>query len=818
MNRESIIPTGFPLSNRAKLNQKKRHIVGSILLGFAGLAAVAQLAGGSKCHAQQSLRAPKSYIPVESQPTRAAQPAASGLTPTTSVLTVSGSDPYSMTCNVSGAAIAGTSGPSGTVNFTDATTGQALGSAALQSNGTGPAYSTSWTGPVSGYFIGTGDFNGDGIPDLAFGDGSTLQIWLGTGGGNFKAGQQISSGSGQFLGIAVADFNKDGKLDLAVDFIQSGGQMGVASTAISVLLGNGDGTFQSPVQLATTNSGRWNEGARIGIVATDLNNDGIPDIAAVDPADNTVMVFLGIGDGTFHPVQQYTVGNTPWGLATADFNKDGKPDLIASNYEGNSISVLLGNGDGTFKPQVVTSDTGLVPDSVFIGDFNRDGLPDALVSGSVMLGQSDWTSGAVLFLGNGDGTFQTVNLDPLVYPGAVGDMNGDGILDIISSGVTADPITGAVTSTFTDIYLGKGDGTFQAGTRATTTADLSLIVADLNGDGILDIVESGIESGTNTVADESEVFLGFQGAFSQANIANAIVNVGTTSSHNLECSYPGDNNYASSTSNLITETYGQADTPQFSPLIGVYPPGLAVTVTDPQGGAVLYCTSDGSTPTTSSNACGSPITLNSTTTLKAMAAVVGYVQSAVSTATYTIQQTGGSYSLSAPALNVTQGGSGTATVTVSSTNTYVGTVSLTCSVTSGPSGAVDPPSCLPGKSVTLTSNTTSATSSLSIGTTAANSAAVSGMPEAGGTWKAKISLFAGCVLLLVMPRRRTWLRALQMMALLIAVIACVGACGSSSKSMVIVGTTPGTYQITITGTGSDTAKTPASTTFSLTVQ
>lgn len=152
--------------------------------------------------------------------------------------------------------------------------------------------------------------------------------------------------------MAVADFNGDGKLDLAVTSQQCCETGNYLGGAVSILLGNGDGTFQNPTQLATTDWGP-DTGMDAGIIAADLNNDGIPDIAAPDPGSSSVMVFLGNGDGTFRPVQRYAVGKLPLKLAVGDFNKDGKPDLIVGNFWDGTLSVLLGNGDGTFKAQSV---------------------------------------------------------------------------------------------------------------------------------------------------------------------------------------------------------------------------------------------------------------------------------------------------------------------------------------------------------------------------------------------------------------------------------------------------------------------------------
>src|SRR6266699_918738 len=196
--------------------------------------------------------------------------------------------------------------------------------------------------------MAVGDFNGDGKLDLAvvnFGDWN-IYVLLGNGDGTFQAARSVyfASGGGFPWYVVTADFNGDGKLDLAVS--------NYGDNSFSVLLGNGDGTFQPPRTLPI--------GTHPALVAVgDFNGDGKPDLAVADygcPLDctsspsNTVTVLLGNGNGTFLPGPSLTVGNGPAGVAVGDFNGDGKPDLVITNHHGNTVTVLLGNGDGTFQP------------------------------------------------------------------------------------------------------------------------------------------------------------------------------------------------------------------------------------------------------------------------------------------------------------------------------------------------------------------------------------------------------------------------------------------------------------------------------------
>ena len=247
--------------------------------------------------------------------------------------------------------------------------------------------------------VAVGDFNGDGILDLAvadagdfFGNGTGVSILLGNGDGSFQAVQTYAAGLDS-SSVAVADFNGDGILDLALaNPFNSGG-------TVSVLLGNGDGSFQAAQVYAVDPN-------PVAVVAADLNGDGVTDLVvacaggAANPG-STVDVLLGNGDGTFQAAQSYAAGPSPSFVAVADFNGDGIPDLAVADggvalQPGGAVSVLLGNGDGTFQ----TAQSYTVPSSahaVAVADVNGDGIADLAVSQD---------SGVSVLLGNGDGTFQ----------------------------------------------------------------------------------------------------------------------------------------------------------------------------------------------------------------------------------------------------------------------------------------------------------------------------------------------------------------------------------------------------------------------------
>jgi hypothetical protein len=253
------------------------------------------------------------------------------------------------------------------------------------------------------------------------------------------------------------------------------------------------------------------------LAAGDFNGDGHADLAVVNQASNTVSILLGNGDGTFRPKTDFPTGTTPVAIALADFNGDGKLDLAVANSGSRSLSLLLGNGDGTFQ---LRTDVALLltPQSLTVGDFNGDGKAD------LALGAADATTAdMVLMLGNGNGTFQapvstltaTVSL-PIATTyigGAVSiqssDFNGDGKADLVvvnnldtvtRIGTRFVTITHNIFGGTASVFLGNGDGTFQAArTLATGTSPTSMASGDFNGDGRPDFAVNSSVSGNLTI-------------------------------------------------------------------------------------------------------------------------------------------------------------------------------------------------------------------------------------------------------------------------------------------------------------------------------
>jgi hypothetical protein len=218
--------------------------------------------------------------------------------------------------------------------------------------------------------LAIGDFVGNGNLDLAVANspgGLPIDIVLGCGDGSFNQGPVSANANvaGAYM-PAVGDFNGDGKLDIAV----TGGGYGNPTDVVTILLGNGDGTFRL-AQKSTfpTGSNPW------AIAAADFNGDGKLDLAIANQDDNTVSILLGNGDGTFTPAPglPVTVGSNPNALAAADLNSDGKLDLVVANSDS-TLTILLGNCDGTFNPSAGSPvAVGGPAFSVAIGDFNSSG-------------------------------------------------------------------------------------------------------------------------------------------------------------------------------------------------------------------------------------------------------------------------------------------------------------------------------------------------------------------------------------------------------------------------------------------------------------
>jgi hypothetical protein len=336
------------------------------------------------------------------------------------------------------------------------------------------------------------DFNGNGKLDLVVAneESSDVSILLGDGKGKFVAAKGSPFRAGHLPNdIAIGDFNRDGKLDLAVANHEE--------KHLTILLGDGTGGFapapNSPLAVEVKPHVH-------GVAAGDLNGDGNPDLVTDSWANDQLLVLFGNGKGNFRtPGTFLKVGKRPYQRhRVADVNGDGHADILCTNLEGNSVTILLGDGRGGFKePAGSPFACGDSPFGLAVGDVNGDGKVDlAVVDSPSSTAEGHGRDGLTVMLGNGKGEFAMVTGSPFETgktPNhvAIGDVNGDGVNDIAVSSPDANTIT---------LFLMSRRGTVAS--RFTIAVDgkpKRLAIRDLNGDGKGDVVTTNNADNSVTV-------------------------------------------------------------------------------------------------------------------------------------------------------------------------------------------------------------------------------------------------------------------------------------------------------------------------------
>ncbi len=272
--------------------------------------------------------------------------------------------------------------------------------------------------------------------------------------------------------IATGDLNGDGNADFVLP----------SATAfdgyLSIFYGDGTGGFTEPIKLPT---GDYPHDVAVG----DFNGDGRLDLALVDSFRVGVEVRLNNGNSTFAAPVYYPVEDSPANVVTGDFNQDGSLDLAVTDFASSKIDVLLGTGSGTFNPPI-KSDVTTASGGVVVGDFTEDGIPDLAIS--------DYTTESLSILrGDGTGHFALANIYGLGGNGSevvAADFNQDGHQDLAVGVYNIFP------NNHIALYLGNGDGSFEAGQSILVSDPQALLAADLNADGKVDLTTATFSSQT----------------------------------------------------------------------------------------------------------------------------------------------------------------------------------------------------------------------------------------------------------------------------------------------------------------------------------
>lgn len=355
------------------------------------------------------------------------------------------------------------------------------------------------TAAFFGQHLAVGDFNGDGKLDVAMRQGTFIQVALGRGDGGFVVGATYAAVRGAEY-LSVSDINGDGHDDIVVGLAgpRVFGPNTDSHTVTQFLFGRGDGSFVAAQALPGAGVSLF--GAPTFAVA-DFNGDGLPEVVALAPdGASALALYPGSNTGTLGPASTtLALSARPFAVASADVDGDGKPDLVV--VSANELSVLRGQGGGAFAPALphaLPAVDGRLG-SMALGDFNGDGRADVVVTFGH---QSASTGGAFVYIANADGTLKPpVQIDPAVnLSAAVADLDRDGLADLVLVGGNADFFSSPQVFKGLRVYRGQADGSFiapQSLAPPTGITYASLALGDMNKDGNIDAVLVGRDSGLN---------------------------------------------------------------------------------------------------------------------------------------------------------------------------------------------------------------------------------------------------------------------------------------------------------------------------------
>ena len=589
------------------------HLLGTAQLNQSGIA-VFKYRPGIGAHSYKAVFVGTTAYAASSSPTSSLSVTGKFAT-VTSIAQQGYAGQYTLTATVAGAVNSAKIGPpTGSVSFVDTTSGNTVlaqvpvGSATQSFSYSGAGVDSSIQNPNHAL---AADFNGDGIADVALTNfmygSASIAILLGNGHGGFTAGPAIPSGVSYPVALVAADFNSDGILDLA--------SVSNQDNRLTILLGQPDGSFTAEPGIVLGTGPQ-------AMTTADFNNDGVPDLVVT--TNNSALVYLGVGDGTFTQANQAPAFSFSAGaVAAADFNGDGIADLAVANWlQAGGVTILFGKGDGTFDAGTAAQTPGSVS-GIAPGDLNGDGILDLAVT-SYDGGDHD----IAILLGNGDGTFRAgthyrasgINCASIVLT----DANGDGVADL------------AVGSSWnlTSLLIGNGDGTFQSSTPVfdqnhNVLSSGQITVADFDGDGVPDFA----------IPDENANKLAVLLTLSAETVTATLDNPTLTGPgpHNVLARYPGDSKFLASDS-TTTSLDVQAAVPLASLKEGTYASVQTVTLTDATPGATIHYQVFSLTASAGFKTYTGPITVSDpgATTIQYYASETGYLDSNWGQSTYTL--------------------------------------------------------------------------------------------------------------------------------------------------------------------------------------